>query len=88
MSWNYRVLKTADQDGSEVWGVHEVYYEPDGTIRSWTKNIARPLGDTCLELHKVLAIYGRALMQPPLDVTNGTAVELTITGRAKRAQRR
>jgi hypothetical protein len=84
MSWNYRVLKTADPDGTPVWAIHEVYYDEHGAVNGWTENSAWPSGETWDELHRDVAMYSRAFGLPPLDVTSGSAVELTITGRVKR----
>jgi hypothetical protein len=88
VSWNYRVLKMADSDGTEMWAVHEVYYNEDGTIKTWTVNSVAPSGESWDELHRDSANYSRALMQPPIDITSGEPVELTITGRAKVQRKR
>jgi hypothetical protein len=88
VSWNYRVLKTADKDGTEMWGVHEVYYNEDGSVKSWTADDVGPHGESCDELHRDHAAFAKAFTVPPLDVTSGKAVELTITGRPKRSRTR
>ena len=43
MSWNYRVIKRVI-GGEDAYGIHEVYYAADGTIRAWTEN---PIIPTC-----------------------------------------
>jgi hypothetical protein len=83
VSWNYRVLKTLDEQGGEQWGIHEVYYKPDGSVRTWTVDPVRPVGETWQEFHRDQEHYARAVTQLPLDCTGETATELTITGRTK-----
>jgi hypothetical protein len=34
MSWNYRMVRYHDGSG---YGIHEVFYRPDGTVEGWTK---------------------------------------------------
>lgn len=36
MSWNYRVVET-EECGIKLYGLHEVYYDDDGKIKSWTQ---------------------------------------------------
>ena len=83
MSWNYRILKTQDADGSPLWGVHEVYYNKAGEVEGWTERSVSIVGDTWKELHDVLGMFRQAWIKPPLDVTSGTAVALTLTGRPR-----
>ena len=54
MSWDYRVFKKKIGNGF-VYEVHEVYYNLDGTIRSWTENPINPAGGTSEELKKDFA---------------------------------
>lgn len=48
MTWNYRVVKYDEQANSqsEYFAIHEVYYNEDGNIVSWTENPIVPCGDT------------------------------------------
>lgn len=41
VTWNYRVVKRADIEGEETYGIHEVYYNDDGSIQGIT---AQPVG--------------------------------------------
>lgn len=88
MSWNYRVLKTKDVDGSDFWAVHEVYYDDTGRVETWTESHVYPSGENWAELSRDVGAYAKALMQPALDVTSGQAVALTLTGRTKKEPRR
>lgn len=83
MSWNYRIVKSADPDGTEVWAVHEVYYDSEGKPEAWTERPSHPLGETWNELHRDFTHYQEAFTKRALDVTSGKAVELTLTGREK-----
>lgn len=42
MSWSYRIIKYADDDG---YGLHEVYFDPNGEVTGWTENPIT-VGDT------------------------------------------
>ena len=85
MNWNYRVLKTTDSTGAEIWAVHEVYYDAEGEPRSWTCDAVHPSGETWDELHRDAAHYAKAFTQLPFDATGDVLRELTITGRDKQA---
>lgn len=53
MSWNYRIVKYADDSG---YGVHEVYYNPDGSPRSMTQEPAVITGDTESEIREATSM--------------------------------
>lgn len=40
MSWNYRIIHH-DTDAEPWYGLHEVYYDGDGSVMAWTKDAAR-----------------------------------------------
>ena len=66
MSWDYRVFKK--KIGNDfVYEVHEVYYNLDGTIRSWTENPINPAGGTFEELKKDFYRQLDAFDKPILD---------------------
>ena len=66
MSWDYRVFKK--KIGNDfVYEVHEVYYNLDGTIRSWTENPINPTGGTSEELKKDFYRQLDAFDKPILD---------------------
>jgi hypothetical protein len=46
MSWSYRIIKYADDDG---YGLHEVYYDANGEVTGWTEDPS-VVGDTVKEL--------------------------------------
>lgn len=85
MSWNYRLMKTRESDGSDVWGVHEVYYDDLGGVKSWTENSVSIVSETCRGLRETAEMFHRATLQRPLDATSGVAVPLTLSGRPLRS---
>ena len=44
MTWNYRVVRSKDVDGSDIYALHECYYDKDGRIEGVT--------------HRPVALYG------------------------------
>lgn len=36
MTWNYRILKHTQPD-QILFGIHEVFYDPNGSVVGWTK---------------------------------------------------
>jgi hypothetical protein len=50
MSWNYRIIRDKQADGSYWLAVHEVFYEADGTPTSCTKEPISVEGETVEEL--------------------------------------
>lgn len=66
MTWNYRVVKR--KIGCEVLlEIHEVYYDSDGSIESWTENSIIPSGKTIEELKKDFSMQLLAFELPILD---------------------
>lgn len=49
MNWNYRIFKKK-LAGQDVYEIHEVYYNSDGSIKGWTENPIIPTGETPEEL--------------------------------------
>lgn len=43
--WNYRVLRTPTSEGELAYGIHEVYYDEEGTITNWSDSMT-PQSDT------------------------------------------
>lgn len=54
MSWNYRIMRRVIC-GVEVHEIHEVYYNPDGSIKAWTESSITPTGENIEELKKDFA---------------------------------
>ena len=60
MSWNYRVMRFTDPDGTHVFAVHEVYYDTAGRVSGWSADAGHPQGETFKELTEDAAKYQRA----------------------------
>jgi hypothetical protein len=54
MSWNYRVVKSKDDDGEEYFAIHEVYYNKDGSIKLMTEEPVSVGSDTAEGIKWVL----------------------------------
>lgn len=70
MSWEYRVMRRKEKDGSFIFGMHEVY---DNGL--WTEDAVGPLGDTIEDLKKDLEFMQAALAQPVMDYETGKPIE-------------
>lgn len=69
MSWNYRVVRAIRlKDTDPYWyGISEVYYHDDGTIRAWSTPDLGPHGEDLAELESDLEHIGSALNLPILE---------------------
>lgn len=72
MSWNYRIVT---RDGGASYGIHEVYYHLDGTIRVWTEEPNAPFGEDPRELREELEMMLRATERPYLEEIAGVLHE-------------
>ena len=74
-TWNYRVIKTIDKLGYEVYQIHEVYYDADRkTITGWTGS-SQPLGESLAELQQDMEFMMQALSRPILNSEDLDEVE-------------
>ena len=69
MSWNYRVLVHKNEDDVCL-QIHEVYYDKDGKLKSYTKNGANVIGDCFLDLEWTLNEMIKCLEKPMLSAEN------------------
>ncbi len=67
MSWNYRVVRMRDPDGTESLHVCEVYYDKDGAPRSYTEHAAGAMGESLTEICESLDRMIACLDKPILD---------------------
>ena len=67
MTWNHRVLRQSQPDGSDWLAIHEVFYE-DGVPHSCTVDAVGVGGETLAELTTVLEWMRLALAKPILDM--------------------
>jgi len=68
MSWNYRVMRSTDPDGTFTFGIHEVYYDEKGNPNAWTQRSVGVSGETFGELTRDFAHYQKAFTQPVLAI--------------------
>jgi hypothetical protein len=60
-TWNYRVIAQEDPEfGEVVYGIHEVFYDDEGSIDGWTKAPVPFLADSKVGLLDALAKAGAA----------------------------
>ena len=55
MSWNYRIMKHTEDDFA-WYGLHEVFYTPDGKIYGWGKEPEEVVGDSLAEVRNILVM--------------------------------
>lgn len=69
MSWNHRVIKQAYlcyDEYETIFGIHEVYYNEDGSLRNYTTDPVAPIGADMDELRWTLEKMLMALDKPVL----------------------
>lgn len=86
MSWNHRVIQKrnqtvgkpeSDHQSDYVYQIHEVFYEEDGSIHSWTIDPVSPMGESLAELAEDLEIFKQAFDKPALmEVEVGEKTDL------------
>ena len=67
MSWNHRVIRQRQPDGSEWLGIHQVFYNDDGSSAGYTEQAMPVSGETLDELGQTLAWMQKALTEPILE---------------------
>ena len=66
MSWNHRLMKMKDGE-DDFYQIHEVYYDKEGNVESYTKNGVTVGGNDIEEVKWVLLKMLAALDKPVLD---------------------
>ncbi len=69
MTWNYRIVQHRDELEETVFGIHEVHYDENGKITSFTEE-AVIVGTDLLELSETLNKIGKAFDKPVLNIDN------------------
>lgn len=67
VTWNYRVIKTKQPDGSPWYQMHEVYYSEDGIPNASTRDAVDPCGETKTDLLWTLDRMREATEKPALE---------------------
>ena len=66
MSWNHRLMKMKDGE-DDFYQFHEVFYDKEGNVESYTKNGVTVGGSNIGEVKWVLLEMLKALSKPVLD---------------------
>ena len=66
MSWNHRLMKMKDGE-DDFYQIHEVFYDKEGNVESYTKNGVTVGGNDIEEVKWVLREMLAALDKPVLD---------------------
>lgn len=71
MHWNHRIVRRKHTyvDGSTeyTYGIHEVYYDEDGNVETWTVEPTYPHGDSIEDIKWSLKHMAKCLEHPVLD---------------------
>ncbi len=65
MTWNFRIVKKIF-DGETLYEVHEVYYDENGAVESWTEEAVHPMGVSTSELKADIEHFLQAFRHPVL----------------------
>ena len=87
MTWNHRVVRRRDADGTYVFGIHEAYYDAHGRCYAVTAESVAPIGSTPEELNGELMLMKSAAKRPVLcyeDVPERGAIAPGTKPRANR----
>jgi hypothetical protein len=65
--WDYRVVHSINEEDEVVYGIHEVYYDKDDKLLTYTGHPVTPCGTTINELMRELTLFNQAVLKPTLD---------------------
>lgn len=75
MTWNHRIIRHVNRQGFEFYAIHEVYYNAEGGVSSFTEESIAPYGETPAELRAELERMLGACSKPALDHNMFEAVQ-------------
>jgi len=71
MTWNHRIVrkfyKHVHRDDTMLFQIHEVFYNPDGSVMSITEEPTRIMEESVEDLQKTLERLQECLKHPVLD---------------------
>ena len=78
-TWNFRVMRhfhpaSTDPEENYTYRIHEVYYDEDGKVTTWTQNPSAPFSLNILSLDLELKKMSKALTKPVLDYGTGKEI--------------
>lgn len=68
MTWNYRIIKSIDEDGEASFGIHEVYYDESKNPHSCTAEPIVLAAESLDDLKKDLKLMQKAFEKPVLEM--------------------
>lgn len=68
MTWNYRIVKQAKIEGEETYGIHEVYYNDDGSIQGITMEPVAIISESEQGLKEVIGMMHEAFNKKVLAI--------------------
>jgi hypothetical protein len=66
VSWNHRIIRYTDGEGTTHFGIHEVYYGSGGEPEMYTENPVAPYGESLDELRRDIEHMMGAFNHPVL----------------------
>lgn len=75
MSWNHRVMRMTSEGDGDSFGIHEVYYNADGTVENWTERAIAVYGEDVEDLRWALDRMIACLEKPILDYETGKEID-------------
>ena len=79
MSWNYRVIrKTNPHTETYFYHIHEVYYDDNKKIKSWSTKPMSPYGETPEEIKKDLTWMLLSCDKPILEEVVDNYIETLV----------
>jgi hypothetical protein len=77
VKWNHRVILHHGQGASlDYLAVHEVHYNEDGEIVSWSEEPVTAIADDAVEMAQFVVLMRRASLKPTLVESEGKLVEV------------
>lgn len=77
--WNYRVIrKYHKKTDSNTYHIHEVYYDDENNIESWTQSPVEPMGETVAELRGDIHFFLKAFQKSVLTEINQNGKTLLV----------
>lgn len=67
MNWNYRIMKRKISESEYEFGIFEVYYNEDGSIKGYSENSMTPVVDSPEGLKYEIEIMLKAFDKEVLD---------------------
>ncbi|MFM8833608.1 MAG: hypothetical protein ACKOEV_08270 [Cytophagales bacterium] len=65
-NWNYRVISRTNETGQAEYGIYEVFYIDDGSVKGWTKESLTPPSASLAELKEDLELMVAACQLEPI----------------------